>query len=162
MATPVKYMITSFEVNINIVDTKRIKNYPQETKKMDKESGKLDISVPNAKYIIDSFISLYNKYGWGRLEFTVRTGAGENKICWYVYQINIADIHLQHHGYFVLQGIGIVNMPLLNPLFVTSRQNLSIPQQEMKVFYERVFSYIISKTIKGLITNTYSKKLRIH
>ena len=44
-----------------------IKLYLQETNEIDKETGKLDMSVSNAKYIVDHFLSLANKFGWGRL-----------------------------------------------------------------------------------------------
>ena len=41
-----------------------------------KEYENLDISVSNAKDIIDHFISLAFKYGWRRLAFMVDTSSG--------------------------------------------------------------------------------------
>ena len=74
-APVVNYVISPFEDNINPGDPKGLKLYLQETKDIDKEADKLDISVSNAKDIIDHFLSIANKYGWGRLELMVQTGA---------------------------------------------------------------------------------------
>ena len=74
-APVVNYVISPFEDNINPGDPKGLKLYLQETKDIDKEADKWDISVSNAKDIIDHFLSIANKYGWGRLELMVQTGA---------------------------------------------------------------------------------------
>ena len=50
-----------------------LKLYLQATKKIDKETEKSYISVSNAKDIVDKFLSLANKYSWGRLAFMVGT-----------------------------------------------------------------------------------------
>ena len=76
----VKYVIITFEGNINPGDLKGIKMYLQETKDIDKEADKLDISVSNAKDIIDHFLSIAKKYDSGRLAFMVQTGAVPNAI----------------------------------------------------------------------------------
>ena len=51
----VKYVIITFEDNINPGDLKGLKLYLQETKDIYKESDKLDISVSNKKDIHRSF-----------------------------------------------------------------------------------------------------------
>ena len=80
----------------------------------------MDISVSNAKDIIDNFLSLDNKYGWGRLAFMVDAGKCSKNIFIQVEQIQIVDMHHQAHGYFVLLGIGIVKIQFLpNPLEVS-------------------------------------------
>ena len=97
MAYPVKYMLIPFKGNLNCLYPKGIKIYLQATKEIYKEAYKLDISVSNTKYIIDHFISLANKYGWGSLALMADTGAGANNIFPQVDQIHISDIHHQSH-----------------------------------------------------------------
>ena len=77
-APVVNYVLSPIEGNINTGYPKGIKLYLQETKDIDNETYKLDISVSNAKDIIDHFFSLDKKYGWRRLEFMVGTGTSAN------------------------------------------------------------------------------------
>ena len=63
MAAPMNYVLSPFEDNINPRDPRGITIYLQATKDINKEASILDISVSNAKDIIDHFISLDNKYG---------------------------------------------------------------------------------------------------
>ena len=67
-----------FEGNINSGYPTGLKLNLQETREIYKETYKLDISVSNAKDIIDHFFSLDKKYGWRRLEFMVGTGTSAN------------------------------------------------------------------------------------
>ena len=60
------------------------------------------ISVSNYKGIIDNFLIIANKYGWGRPIFMVDTGTGAKKIFRRVEPIQIADMHYQSHGNFGL------------------------------------------------------------
>ena len=53
-----------------------IKIYLQATNEIYKGADKLDISVSNAKDIIDHFLSISSKYVWVRLVFMVDTSAG--------------------------------------------------------------------------------------
>ena len=55
------YFLRSFEGIINPGYPQGLKIYLQSTKEIYKESDKLYISVSNAKYIIDHFISLSKK-----------------------------------------------------------------------------------------------------
>ena len=55
MAAPIIYVLSSFEGNINTGYPTEIKLHLQATKEIDKEAEKLDISVSNAKDIIDHF-----------------------------------------------------------------------------------------------------------
>ena len=71
--TVVNYVLIPFEGKINPGDPTGIKLHPQETKDIYKETEKLDISVSNAKDIIDHLLSLSKKYGWGRLSFMLGT-----------------------------------------------------------------------------------------
>ena len=87
------YVLIPFKGNINPGDPQGIKLYLQATKDIDKEADELDISVSNAKDIIDHFISIANKYVWGRLKFMVYTSAGANNMFRQVEQIQIADMH---------------------------------------------------------------------
>ena len=99
MASPVVNCVLSpFEGNTNTGDSQGRKLYLQATKEIDKEADKLDISVSNAKDIIDYFFSLNNTYGWGHLEFMVETGAGTNHFFRQVEKIQISDLHHQSHG----------------------------------------------------------------
>ena len=93
MAYPINYVLIPFEGNINTVDTKGVNIYLRATKEIYMEAERLDISVSNAKYIIDHFISIANKYGWGRLSFMVKNSANANIIFREVYQIQLAGIH---------------------------------------------------------------------
>ena len=69
----------------------------------------------------------------------VQTGAGQNKSFIKVEQIQIADVHHQAHGYFVLSGIGnVVNNVLSNPLVVSALLSLSKTPQELQHFFDRV------------------------
>ena len=74
------YVLKTFEENINYVDPTGIKLYLQSNMDIYKETGKLYISVPNDKYIIDNFLILSNKYGWGFLVFLINTGTGAKNI----------------------------------------------------------------------------------
>ena len=67
----INHFISPFEGKQNLEDPKGLKIYIQDTKEIDKETDKLDISVSNAKFIVDNFFSLSNIYGWGRLVFMV-------------------------------------------------------------------------------------------
>ena len=60
------YVLSLFRVNLNPGDTQGIKKvYPLATEDLDKKVDKFYISVSNIKEIVDHFISIYNKYGWG-------------------------------------------------------------------------------------------------
>ena len=84
----------------------------------------MDISVSNSKNVIDYFLSLAKKYGWGRLEFMVGTCDGTKDISRKVDHIQIAYMYHQAHGYFVLLDIGnIGNQGLPNPLIVSVLKN---------------------------------------
>ena len=99
----------------------------------------MNISVSNAEDIIDDFINIANKYGWGHLEFMVDTGAGANNIFYEVENITILYIHHQVHGYFGLIGIGnIGNKVLPNPMVLSVLQSLSNDQQDVQNLYARV------------------------
>ena len=63
MTASVNYVIGPFEGNINARDIWGLTIYLQETKEIYKESNKINISVSNAKYIIDRFIVIANRYG---------------------------------------------------------------------------------------------------
>ena len=73
-------LFRTFEGNIDPGGPMGIKLYSQATKKIYKETDKLDISVSNAKDIIDHFLGISNKYGYGFLAFMVGTAAGANNI----------------------------------------------------------------------------------
>ena len=97
--------ITSFEGKINHVYPTGLKIYLQITKEIGKETNKIDISVSNAKNIVDNFISLANKYDWGRLVFMVNTGTGANNTFRVVEHIILEYIQNQAHGYFYCKGL---------------------------------------------------------
>ena len=97
-ATVVNYMLRIFERNINPEYPKGIKIYLKETKDIDKESDKLDISVSNTKDIIDYFLIWDNKYVLVSLAFMVETSAVPNNIFMQVEHIKIADINYQAYG----------------------------------------------------------------
>ena len=96
---PVNYVLSPFEGNINPGGLQGIKLYIQGIKRIDNEAYKLDISVSNAKDVIDHVIGLANKYGRGLLAFMVDTGAGSNNSFGQVDQIQISDMHHQAHEY---------------------------------------------------------------
>ena len=132
MAHPVvNYVISPFEGNINPGDPKGIKLYLKATNQIDKESEKLDISVSNTKDLIDHFLSLDNKYGWVRLAFLIKTGAGAKNMFRQVYQIQMTYIHHQSHGYFGLTVIANVVNALPKPLVVLALLNLVTSAQEV-------------------------------
>ena len=93
MTAPINYVLSPFEGNINTGDQTGLKLCLRATKEIEKKYDKLYISVSNAKYIIDHFLSLANKYGWERIAFMVNTGAGANTIFSVVDQIQLADTH---------------------------------------------------------------------
>ena len=164
MAEPVmNYVLIPFKGNINTGDPQGIKLYFQATTQIDKESDKLDISVSNAKDIIDHFISLTKKYGWGSLECMAETGAGANNIFRRVEYILVLDMHHQAHGYFGLLVIGNVgNIVLPNTLVVSAVLNLDKTTQEVQPCYNRVHSDMMYNAMEDSITNKYLKKLRLH
>ena len=86
----------------------------------------MDISVSNAKDIIDHFLSLNKKYVQGRLVSMVDTGTDAKNIFWRLDHIKITDMYHQAHGYFGLLGIGnLGNKVLSNLLVVSALQNLA-------------------------------------
>ena len=97
-APVVNYVLSPFEGTINTLYPQVIKTHPQSTKEVYKEAYKLDISVSNAKDIIDHFLSPSEKYFLGRLSFMVGTGTGAKNIFRQVDQIHIANIYHQVHG----------------------------------------------------------------
>ena len=90
------------------------------------------------------------------------TGAGDKKIFLKVDQIHIADMNIQAHDCFGLIGNRNFNTPLKKPLVVKDLQNLAINTKEVKNFFYRVQSYMITKAIEGLITRTSLNKIRLH
>ena len=129
MAAWVSFVLGPFEENILTGDQQGLRLYIQATKDIDKESDKIDITVDNYKDIIDHFLSLANKYDWGRLAFMAQNGSDKRNIFWKVDQKNIADIHVQSFGYFALQGIGNINQVLPNPLEVQVLLNIATTPQ---------------------------------
>ena len=67
----VNYVLRPFEGKINPGYPKGLKLYLQANKNIDKETDKLDISVSNAKDIIDHFLSLANKNGHIKEDWTL-------------------------------------------------------------------------------------------
>ena len=96
----VNYVLSPFEGNINLGDPTGIKLYLQTIKEIDKETEKRDISDSNDKDILDTFISLANKYDWERLEFMLNTVTGAKNTFRLVEHILLEDINNQAHGYF--------------------------------------------------------------
>ena len=143
----VNYVLSPFEGNINPWDPTDLKLYIQGTKQIDKETYKLYISVSNFKDIVDHFLSLDNKCGWGGLAFMVNTGADTNKIFRVVEQIFIEEIQYQARGYIGL--LRIVNY--VSPLPITFKvrdlthlsDNCGTLSVEIKKFFDRVHSYMI-------------------
>ena len=74
----------------------------------------------------------------------VQTGAGKNNIFRYVGQINIADMHVQVHVYFGLQGIGNVNTPLPKPLGVIDLKELAKNPRELKSLRQGLIRHYLS------------------
>ena len=56
-------------------------------------------------FLMDNYISLAKENIWEQLEFMVQNGTGNRNIFWQVEQINIIDMDVQAHGYFVMLGI---------------------------------------------------------
>ena len=138
----VNYVLSPFEWNIKPVNPQAIIIYLKATKEIDKEADKIYISVSNSKDIIDHFIIIANKYGWGRLAFMVETDAGAKNIFRHIEQIQISDMNHQSLRYVILLGIGnVVNKILTNPLVVLALQKLSssrlVPAQDVHFFYTR-------------------------
>ena len=96
----VNYVLSPFEGNINLGDPTGIKLYLQTIKEIDKETEKRDISDSNDKDILDTFISLANKYDWERLEFMLNTVTGAKNTFRLVEHFLLEDINNQAHGYF--------------------------------------------------------------
>ena len=94
----------------------------------------------------DNFLSLANMYGREHLVFIVDTGADAKTILWKVEQIQIVDMHHQAHGYFgLLIIVYVANRVVSNPFAVSALQNLAKNAQEIRIFYDRVRSDMISK-----------------
>ena len=124
-APVVNYVLIPFKGCINLGYPQGIKLYLQATKDIYKEYDKLDISISNAKGIIDHFLSLANKYGRVSLASMVESSADKKNILRQVEQIQISYIHHQFHGYVWLLDIGnVVKNVLLEPLVVSALQNL--------------------------------------
>ena len=72
-------------------------------------------------------------------------------------------MHHQQHGYFGLLDIeNVENEVLPNSLIVSALTNLAGSSQEVNKLYYRMSSDMIAKSIEGLITKKYFKKLRLH
>ena len=67
----VNYVLRPFEGSMKPGDPTGLNICLQEIKEIVKETYKLNISISNAKDIVDNFISLSNKYVWGYLTFMV-------------------------------------------------------------------------------------------
>ena len=63
MVAAVNCVLSPSKERINPIDTHEIKKYFQATKKIEKDAYKLDISVSNAKDIVEHVLILANKYG---------------------------------------------------------------------------------------------------
>ena len=125
-----------------------LKLYLQKTKEIDKETDNIYLLYSNNKYIIVRFLSLSNKYGWGRFAFMVNAGTGANKKFRVVEHILLENIQDQAYGYFGLQWIGNANQVIPNPLTVSDLTQLSGGNAiEIQKFYDRVRSDMISKAI---------------
>ena len=72
-------------------------------------------------------------------------------------------MYFQAQGYFWLEGIVNVKLPLTDPTEVLALQNLVIGDaHEILNLHDRVCSYMIAKAIEYSIKNDSLKKLRIH
>ena len=85
----VNYVLRPFEGNINTGYPTGFKLNIQATKDIDKGTDKLNISVSNAKDIVDHFFSFARKYILRRLSFMVVIGKGAMKSFRVVEQIQI-------------------------------------------------------------------------
>ena len=74
----------------------------------------------------------------------VYTDTGNKKIFCRVYQMNIADMHVQVHVYFGLQGIGNVNTPLPKPLGVIDLKELAKNPRELKSLRQGLLRHYLS------------------
>ena len=74
----------------------------------------------------------------------VYTDTGNKKIFCQVYQMNIADMHVQVHVYFGLQGIGNVNTPLPKPLGVIDLKELAKNPRELKSLRQGLLRHYLS------------------
>ena len=90
----VNYVLSPFEGNIDPGYPTGIKLYLQSTKDINKETDKINITVSNEKVIVDHFITLANKYGWGRLVFMVGTTTVSKKMFRVLEQIKIKHIEI--------------------------------------------------------------------
>ena len=71
MESSMNYVMSLFEGNIKPGYSQGLKLYLQETREIEMEADKLDISVSNTKDSIYHFLSLATKYYWGILAFVV-------------------------------------------------------------------------------------------
>ena len=100
-------------------------NWSKIKNEIDEEADKLDISVSNAKDIIDHFLSLDNTYVWGRLAFMVKNGAGARNIFRVVDNVQLVDIPHQVHEYFRLIGIEFIFIPFQTLWYYQIFKNLA-------------------------------------
>ena len=124
-------------------------NWSKIKNEIDEEADKLDISVSNAKDIIDHFLSLDNTYVWGRLAFMVKNGAGARNIFRVVDNVQLVDIPHQVHEYFGLIGIEFIFIPFQTLWYYQIFKNLATNPQEVQNLFESMRSYIIGMEIEG-------------
>ena len=149
MVAILNYVIIPFEGNINPGDPEGLKLYLQATKDIENESDKWDISVSNAKDVVEHLLSLAKKYVCGPLMFMLQTSAGDTIYFLQVDQIQIEDTQVQAFKYFGPRGIVNLNAYLPSPVLVSAVKNLAKTQQEIKKFHDKFWSYMISRLIGG-------------
>ena len=102
MVAAVHYVLSPFKVNKNHGYYQGFKIYFQATKDIYKKDFEIDVSISNAKYIIDHFLGLLKQYFWVRLALMVHTVAGNKNIFWKVENMYLEDTKAQAWIYFGL------------------------------------------------------------
>ena len=156
------FALCQFEQDINPGDSTGLKLYLQATKEIEKEEDCLEVSVSNAKDVLDYFTALASRFGWARLTNRIAVDGDETKsIFKQVESLSVEDLKYQAWGYFSVNGIGNQAGDPPHPLEYDELDDLDGNAIQRSCFYDRVRSDMIAKAIEGHITKQSMKKLRL-
>ena len=105
----------------------------QSLKEINKEENKVNISVANAKYVVDHFPGFTKKYGWGRFSFKVTTGYDNKNLFLQTETIVLAEMKTQA-WFFGTVDIGHVVIASPSPLEVQDFPNIDTDKQQEQIF----------------------------
>ena len=135
-----------YQGDINPGTDQGLKLYLNATKSVE-DDQRIDINVSQAKAIRATLEELSNQFGWAQLVHNIQNDSGIRKSIFRdIKQLKVSNVQNQAKEYLAPSSI---NVP--SPLAIENTQP-NVNEAHKDLFYKRIRSKIIAKTIEGRIT----------